>query len=253
MVENFKKILIKFYSFSSILCIKSELDKIVFSKFRAIINLVYITFGVCYLILYTVNVDVRKYFYDDKIADLKQYSKLSNRLLTLYYFLSICEVYVLILLQYLRYKKIIKFVDSILNLDELNELFLINFKKTCIKNLIFTIFIQFIFIVPQFFAFVDVTKIQGVLLHILNMYVYFPTIAFMNFVYNFKLYMVFVLRQVGTQFEFLDTDKNIKENLNKLRRVGELFELFHENFGKQLTLTSVGFTAMITILVRKLF
>jgi len=229
------------------------LDKVIISKFRAIINLVYITLGVCYLIVYTVNVDVRKYFYDEKIADLKQYSKLSNRLLTLYYFLSICEVYVLVLMQYSRYKKIFKFIDSILNLDELNETFLFKYKKICIKNLIFTIFIQLIFIVPQFFAFVDVRKIQGVLLHIVNMYVYFPTIAFVNFVYNFKLYMVFILRQVRTQFEFLDTDKNIKENLNKLRRVGELFELFHENFGKQLTLTSVCFTSMITILVRKLF
>lgn len=250
MLEHFKLYFLKFYSFSSILSIKRKNNKFVLSKFRVIFTLVFITLGVCYLITYTVNTNVRKYFYEDNVAELKQYSKLSNRLLILFYFLSIGGVYVLVLIQCKKFKKVLKFIDSILNLDELNEYSTDKYKKLCIKNLILLIFIQILCILPQFLAFIDYKKIQGLILHTLNMYVYFPTIAFVNFVYNFQLYMIYILRQISIQFEFSGSDRNVKKNLKKLRRVSEMFEVFHEGFGYQLTLTSVNFTFMITILVR---
>lgn len=246
MSRKFKHFFINFYSFSSILCIKTKNGQFIPSKIRVFFNILAIIFGLLFLISYTTSKTFRKLFYADDVADLKQYSNLSNIILQLYNYSSLCGTYVLLFLQGIRYKKTLRFIELILDDDILSEHFNSIYKGACIKNLITLLFVQFLFLLPQFVAFLDFQKIYGVIFHFFSMYNYFPIIAFINLMHNFTIFVVLVLRQVRVDLKNLN---EIKQNLKKLQKVTKIMENFQEVFGDQITLLTVDFIFIATILV----
>jgi len=248
--KNLRNFLLTFYNFGGILCIKIQNEVLFPSKFQTILNISKIIFGITYQILYMSIPQIKRFIYNDEVALLKNYSDFSYALLLIAVSSFQYCMFVIVILQCIKYKEITKFLKSVSKIGNLNETYSTYFNKISIRHLLLVLIILFATSAPQFFSFLTFKKKLGIIIHMISFFIWVPSIAFVHLLDNFKLFLILNMKQIQNELNnWKFEERVIEDNLNKMRRIAKILTKFHQIFGAQLTIMSTECAAMFTLMV----
>jgi hypothetical protein len=233
--------LIKCYNFSAITCIKYR--QLTPSKFIAARNFL-ICSSIMVFVLTSVWIPELEYaIYNMNTADMPLLSFFSWIVIHFNTLTLIAENFVIIFIHSIRHEQIATFIKKINTANPLTADFASKYLKMCLRNLIFQIAFQFFLLVPELYMFTRRDHPFMFVVTVIVCYYYIPNIAFINFVYNFKKFIVTVIQQSREKLE-----KNVLEDaLNDLFHAGEMTKEFHSLFGLQLSIVAMANATLVVL------
>lgn len=185
-----------------------------------------------------------------EVALLKNYSDFSYALLLIAVSSFQCCMFVIVVLQCIKYNEITKFLKSVPKIGNLNETYSTYFKKLSMRHFQIVVLILFATSAPQFFSFLTFKKKLGIIIHMISFFIWVPSIAFVHLLVTFKLFLILNMKQIQNELNnWKFEEKIVEENLNKIRRISKILTKFHHIFGAQLTIMSTECAAMFTLMV----
>lgn len=197
--------------------------------------------------------DLRSKIFVKDVVEQKPYSDFSKKILnTSIVYFHICGL-TLLIIQYVRRKKITNFFKLIQNY-KLKKESIIKYQRACILNTLFNIGLL---ITAQFvknFRLLRKDCFLAYFISFLTMQTQLIVLSLFNFVCNFKQFIVIALREERESLNrIVWNNKNLDIHLTNLMKIENCLEAFEENFGLQLTLITVNYMFSIVTFVSFFF
>ena len=182
----------------------------------------------------------RKKIYISQARKLKQYSDFSRIIFEIAnkYF-HVCA-YLLLFLQFIRHKRILKFLRQI-SKYELEAISRQKLKKVCIINSIYYFGILATIIITRNMRILKTKNYYAFIVWFATFQSHLIGLAMLNFVCNFQQFIVIALTEIEQHLINLILKKRTLENiLMKFMKIENFLGAFETTFGLQLTLITVN-------------
>jgi hypothetical protein len=241
-------ILIKFYNFTGIMCIKAKNNQFKVSNFIAVKNLLMCSIIMTCVLICSFNDDIEREIYDEEVSEMPMLSDFSNNMIKFTTISLITENFLIVFIHAFKRKKITSFLEKINKTQPLTSTFAARYEKICLRNLVFQITFQVLLIIPELLTFSRQDRPITWIIFIIFDYYYIPNIVFINFAYNFKKFVLTLMQQSRARLEgSLVNEKSVIDSLNELLFTAEIVKEFHSIFGLQLTLIAVENTILVVL------
>lgn len=256
MSKNLHRTALRYFNFTSVLCLKFTGQTYEVCSVSSFINLLKMPFAVSVIVLMSFYEPLKDKVFQTSFLVLEGFTTFAIASIFISVLLLSVFVIFLCLLQWLQRYTIADFINYAMK-QPLDEKYFLEFKRKCWKDLTVSGFAQSFYFLISFWGTFKISPFSILLMPCI-MYPSLAILGFVNLVTILENFVLASLKAIRNDLKDLsrkkrkelDCDDDFSELSIKYQKIYNLVQQFQDTFGLQLTLTICVFTAVLVFNVR---